>query len=302
MELALIPIVRMNHTIPPPTNKKLIMKNKYCQNLLKTPLVAFALATGIASAGTTETAAPAAPPAEDVISGVLSLSANSHFISYGNDVWKDGSSMSDLGFNPSLEFTFKLPAEGFSLILGTWWDVNSKGAPSIGGDIQEIDVWAGIGYSIDKFSITTTYQAWNYNRGTEEIIDVKLAYDCLLSPSLMFHNRIDEGNSGGANGTIMVLGLSHTIEAGPVSISFPVNFAAILGDNYYRATAPGSDSGYAYTSVGAQISYPLAFMGESYGKWSLNGGVTQYWTNGPVIPGNPTNNFLTYNFGLAASF
>ncbi|MES2923374.1 MAG: hypothetical protein V4819_17600 [Verrucomicrobiota bacterium] len=278
------------------------MKKKYCQNLIKTPLLAFALATGVATAGTTETVAPApVAPSEDLISGVLSLSANSHFVSYGNDVWKDGSSMSELGFNPSLEFTFKLPADGFSLILGTWWDVNDKGAPSIGGQIQEIDVWAGIGYTYDKFSITTTYQAWNYNRGTEQILDVKLAYACFLNPSLTFHNRLDEGGSGGADGTIAVLGVSHTLEAGPFSISFPANFAAIVSDNYYGGAA-GSDSGYAYTSVGAQASYPLAFMGESYGKWSLTGGLTQYWTNGPVIPGNPTNNFLTYNFGLTATF
>ena len=278
------------------------MKNKYCKNQINTSLLALALVTGTAFAGEEVKPAPMAPaPVEDVVSGVLSLSVNSHFISYGNDVWKDGSSMSDPGFNPSLEYTFKLPAEGFSLILGTWWDVNSKGAPTIGGDIQEIDVWAGIGYSIDKFSIATTYQAWNYNSGTEQILDVKLAYDCLLSPTLMFHNRLDEGNSGGADGTIVVLGLSHTIEAGPVSISFPVNFATMLGENYYDATA-GSDSGYAYTSLGVQASYPLAFMGEAYGKWSLSGGLTQYWTNGPVIPGNPTNNFLTYNVGLVASF
>lgn len=279
------------------------MKNKYCRNLINTPLLAFALATGVATAGTeTTTTAPVAPATEDVVSGVLSLSVNSHFISYGNDVWKDGSSMSDPGFNPSLEYTFQLPAEGFSLILGTWWDVNSKGAPSIGGDIQEIDVWAGLGYTIDKFSITTTYQAWNYAKGTEQILDVKLAYACFLNPSLMFHNRIDEGNSGGADGTIVVLGLSHSIEAGPVTISFPVNFATILGDNYYRATSPGSDAGYAYTSIAAQASYPLEFMGEAYGSWSLVGGLTQYWTNGTVIPGNPTNNFLTYNVGLTATF
>ncbi len=278
------------------------MKTKYSINRINASLIAITLATGTAFAGEVMTTAPMAPaPKDDVISGVLSLSANSHFISYGNDVWGDGSSMSDLGFNPSLEFTFALP-ENFSLILGTWWDVNSKGTPSIGGNIQEIDVWAGIGWSIDKFSITTTYQAWNFNSSTEQIIDVKLAYDCFLSPSLLFHNRIDEGGSGGANGTIVVAGISHSIEAGPLSISFPANFAASLGDNYHRATGAGSDSGYAYTSAGVQATYPLTFLGDTYGEWNLNGGLTYYWTNGPVAPNNPTNHFLTYNFGLAASF
>ncbi len=279
------------------------MKNKYCQNRIYASLVALTVTAGTMFAGETMAPVPlATAPAEGVISGVLSLSANSHFICYGNDIWQDGSSMSDLGFNPSLEFTFVLP-ENFSLVFGTWWDVNSKAAaPSIGGDIQEIDVWAGLGWSSDRFSIMTTYQAWNYAKGTEQILDVKLAYACFLSPSLLFHNRVAAGNSGGANGTIVVVGISHTVETGPFSISFPANFAAILGDNYYRASAPGSDSGYAYTSIGVQASYPLALMGDTYGDWALNGGVTLYWTNGSVIPGNPTNNFLTYNFGLLASF
>jgi len=273
------------------------MKNKYCKNRINASLIALTLSAGTAFAGEMTAPAPMVPaPADDVISGVLSLSANSHFISYGRDIWADGSSMSDLGFNPSLEFTFAVN-DSFSFFVGTWWDVNSKGAPSIGGNIQEIDVWGGVTYSIDKFSISTTYQAWNYAKSTEQILDVKLAYDTFLSPSLMFHNRVDGGAASGAEGTVLVLGLAYGVELGPVSISFPVNFATLLGGNYYYA---GADSGYAYTSLGAQASYPLAFMGSSYGDWSLNAGLTQYWTNANV--GNPANQFLTYNFGLSASF
>ena len=95
----------------------------------------------------------------------------------------------------------------------------------------------------------------------------------------------------------MVLGLAHEVEAGPVSISFPMTFGTLLGENYYYS---GADSGYAYTSLGAQAGYPLAFLGDSYGEWTLNAGLTQYWTNANV--GNPANNFMTYNFGLSASF
>lgn len=273
------------------------MKHKYCKNRIHVALVAITLSAGTALAGEMVAAAPLVPaPAEDIISGVLSLTANSHFILYGQDVWKDGSSMSELEFNPSLEFTIALPSN-FSLILGTWWDVTDKGSPSIGGNIQEIDVWAGVGYSIDKFSITTLYQSWNYSKSTEHILDVKLAYDAFLSPSLLFHNRIDGGAAAGAQGSVLVLGLAYDIKAGPVSISLPVNFGTLLGGNYYDA---GADSGYAYTSLGAQASYPLAFMREAYGDWSLNAGLTQYWTNANA--GNPANQFLTYNFGLSAAF
>lgn len=275
------------------------MKRKHCLNFIKLPIVAIALTAGTAIAGT-ETVAPApmAPAEDDCISGVLTLAGNSHFISYGRDVWGDGSHLGDLGFNPSLEFTFKLP-ENFALTAGTWWDVNSKGVSPIGAKIQEIDLWTGLAWTYDKFTIGATYQGWIYGGATEQIGDLKLSYDCLLSPSLTWHNRLTEGASGGDTGSVLVLGLSHTFELGPVSLSTPLNFATNLTDDY---NGIGSDSGYAYTSVGLQAAYPLEFLGDCYGEWSLISGLTYYWTNGSVIPGNPVNHFLTYNFGLSASF
>lgn len=281
------------------------MKRKHCLNFIKLPIVAIALTAGTAIAGTETVAAPApVAPAEDgCISAVLTLAANSHFISYGRDIWGDGSSMSDLAFNPSLEYSFDLPAD-FTLTLGTWWDVNSgkdTGVdPLIGGNIQEIDLWAGLSYSIDKFTVGVTYQAWIYAGTTEDILDVKLAYDTFLSPSLTFHNRLNE-NFGvyGDSGTVAVLGLSHTFELGPVSLSTPLNFAYNLNENF---NGLGSDDGYAYTSLGLQAAYPLEFLGDCYGEWSLLAGLTYYLTEDDVIPGNPTDEFLTYNFGLSASF
>lgn len=284
------------------------MKQKHRLNFINLPLIALALTAGTSFAGTETMAAPApVAPAEDgCISGALTLAGNSHFISYGKDVWADGSSMSSLGFNPSLEFTFKLP-ENFALTLGSWWDVNEKtptgAAPGIGGHLQEVDLWSGVSWTYDKFTIGTTYQAWIYGDSTEDILDVKIGYDCLLSPTLTWHNRLTEGASGGDTGSLLVLGLSHTFDVGPVALSTPVNFAANLTDDYNRVnSAGGSDTGYAYTSVGLQAAYPLEFLGDCYGEWSLVSGITYYWTTGSVIPVNPINHFLTYNFGLSASF
>jgi hypothetical protein len=279
------------------------MKRKHCLNFIKLPVIALALTAGTAIAGTETVAAPApVEPAEDgCISAVLTLAANSHFISYGNDVWNDGSSLSNLGFNPSLEFSIDLPAD-FTLTLGTWWDVNDgkdTGIDSaIGGNIQEIDLWTGLSYTIDKFTIGATYQAWIYGSRTEDIIDVKVAYDTFLSPSLTLHNRINEGASGGDNGSILVAGLSHTFELGPVSLSTPVNFAYNFDSGFH---GPTSDNGYGYTSVGLQAAYPLEFLGDCYGEWSLISGLTYYWTDTDFTL-DDQNKFLTYNFGLSASF
>lgn len=277
------------------------MKIKYSRNLIKAPLIALALATGAATAGTTETTttAPAAPPAEDVVSGVLKLDFNSHFVSYGADVWGDGASMSDMGFNPMLELSFALPA-GFTTTLGTWWDVNSKGNSPIGGQMQEIDVWAGVAYTYEKFTVGVTFQDWIYNDATEEILDVKFAYDTFLNPSLTVHNRLGAGGSGGDEGTILVLGLGHDIEAGPVTISFPVNVAYFCSDDFH---AGSTDDGFGYVSLGVGAALPLSpYIGDAAGDWTLSAGLTYYFTDEDVV-GNPDeDDFLTSTIGLSLAF
>ncbi len=307
------------------------MKNKYLRSLIQTPIVAFAMAAGAAHAGEPEmmTTAPAPSPVEDIVSGVLKLDFNSHFISYGADVWGDGSSMSDPTFNPMIELAFALPND-FTFTLGTWWDVNSKIDSSIGGRIQEVDVWAGLSYTYDKFTVGLTYQAWMYGSDTEDILDLKFAYDTFLSPSLTIHQRLDQGAAVGDEGTVIVLGLSHTIEAGPMSISFPINIAYFPTDGYHQnpvaATPfvpavppsfgdPGSpaipaaaaieeaDSGFGYVSVGVAASLPLTpYIGEAFGDWALNGHLTYYFTDDDVIPNNPKDNSLTAGIGLSLAF
>lgn len=281
------------------------MKNKYCSKFVSAPVIVFALATGIASAGVTETVSAPAPVAEDVISGVLKLDFNSHFVSYGLDVWGDGSSLSDPTFNPMLELAFALPAD-LTFTLGTWWDMNSKQDSPIGGRLQEVDVWTGLSYSYEKFTVGVTYQAWMYGSATENILDVKFAYDTFLSPSLTVHNRLGVGAAGsfpggvfssGDEGTVLLLGLSHSVEAGPVAISFPLNIAYFMSDDFH---AVGADDGFGYASLGVAASLPLPAL-SAYGDWSLNGGLTYFLTDDDVIP-NPQDSFLTASLGLAVSF
>jgi hypothetical protein len=306
------------------------MKNKYHRTILQSVVLATALTSSVAYAGTAEETAPVAPaPVEDVISGVLKLDFNTHFISYGSDVWGDGSSMSDPTFNPMVELAFALPAD-LTLTLGTWWDVNSKIDSAIGGRIQEVDVWTGLSYSIDKLTISATYQAWMYGSDTENILDVKFAYDTFLSPSLTIHQRLNQGAAVGDEGTILLVGLSHSIEAGPVTVSFPVNIAYFATEGFHQNAVaalpatpavppalgvPGipampavpaiaeADDGLGYLSIGVAAALPLnPYIGDAYGDWTLNGGLTYYITDDGVIPNNPQDSFLTANLGLALSF
>jgi hypothetical protein len=290
------------------------MKKNHSCNRFVSSMIALALVGGIANAGTEESKLSPAPTVssdEDLISGVLNLDFNSHFISYGNDVWQDGTNLSEPTFNPSLEIALKLPAE-FTFTVGTWWDVNSKrggDSSAIGGRIQEIDVWAGLAYAIGDFSIKTTYQAWNYASDTEAVIDVAFAYDCFLSPSLTVHNRIDVGAAGsggfytpfspGDEGTVLVGAISYSVDAGPVTFSFPFNIAYFCSDDYH---AVGADDGFGFGSISANASMPLAFIADSYGDWSIHAGLTYYVTDQDVIPNNPKGDFLTANVGLTVAF
>lgn len=281
------------------------MKTSVKASLLKSAILASVLGTAASHAGDPvpmTTPAPTITEEEDNFSGTLSLDLNSHFVSYGFDVWGDGNDLEGGTFNPALELTWGLPAN-FSLILGTWWDVNGKVPSAIGGKLQEIDVWAGLGYSVGDLSITALYQNWIYGSANEQIVDLKFAYDCFLSPSIVIHNRVDPGASGGSNGTIIVAGVSHSIDAGPVSFSFPLNVAYFLDDDFHPAS---TDSGLGYGSLGINATLPLTFLGDSRGEWNLHGGFTYYVTDSDVVAnsdaGRPDNEFLTANIGIGCAF
>lgn len=268
----------------------------FLKSVLSASLLVSATALGGDPVPTTATITPA--PAESKFSGTLNLDYNTHFISYGFDVWADGNDLDAGTFNPSLELTWALPGN-FSAIIGTWWDVNGNAFSSIGGNIQEIDVWGGIGYSYGDFSITTLYQGWIYGSETEEILDIKLAYDTFLSPSLTIHNRLDPGASGGNNGTVLVLGLSHSVELGPVEVSFPFNIAYFLEDDFHPTS---TDNGFGYGSLGVTATLPLSFISEEYGAWNIHAGLTYYLTSDDVV-GNPVaSDFFTANIGVGCSF
>ncbi len=286
------------------------MKNKYHRTLVQSAVLSAALGGTAVFAGPVEMApAPAPMETPDVVSGSFNLDFYSHFFSYGNDVWNDGDDAFGMGLYPSAELNLALPA-GFTATAGIWAEIHDKPgtATSIGGDIQEVDLYYGLSYTYDKFTVGVTYQNWFYGSDTEDILDVAFSYDCFLSPSLTFHNRLSPGaarnlaaGATGDDGTIVVLGLEHGVEAGPVSISFPFSLAYFMDDGFHSNTA---DSGVGYGSIGIQASLPLnTVIGDAYGDWSLNAGVTYYITDEDVITINPDeDSFLVTNIGLSLSF
>lgn len=259
-------------------------------------LSAAALACGVfanaASAGTYSKPVVAMEEEESspVVTGSLSLMVNTHFISYGFDVWGAGSSWSEPIFNPAIELNFDL-GSGWTFILGTWWDVNDNAESSIGNSIQEVDVYAGFGYDAGPVNFTLLYQEWLYASQSERIVDLIIGFDAPFSPYLLIHGRVDGENL--KTGIVGVIGGSYDFEVGPVSFGTPVA-VAFATDGFH-----GGDSGFAYASAGLSASVPVPFLP---GDWSLDSAVTYYHTNDSVIPTNPEDNFVTGSIGLSLAF
>jgi len=239
---------------------------------------------------------PTATAPASAVSGSLSFDVNTHFISYGLDVWGAGNNWSDGLFNPSLELAWAV-SDSTSIVLGTWWDINDNAVSDIGGRIQEIDVWTGISHDFGGWSATLLYQAWMFGGGTEQIVDLILGLDAPFSPSLTIHGRLDEGASGGDTGVVGVLGADlWSGELGAVSVGLPLA-AAFATDGFH-----GGDGGFAYASGGISVSTPLDFIRPEFGAWDLHAGVTAYYTDNAVIPSNPDDFFVTGSIGVGVSF
>jgi len=228
------------------------------------------------------------------VSGTVAFDFNTHFVSYGVDVWGPGSDWKDALFNPLINFDIDLGG-GWTTSLGTWWDVNNNVPSAIGGSIQEVDVWAGLGYSSGKWGFSLTYQEWYYAADVERILDFGVSYDGFLSPSVTFHGRV-EGNGAQDTGLATVIGISEGIDFDGWSLSFP----AAIG--LFTTDFQGGQGGFGFFSVGAQASWPINFLGEGYGDWSFNAGLTFYHTDKDVIPGNTDADFITGNFGVSMNF
>ena len=239
----------------------------------------------------------------DKVTTSISLDINSHFMSYGLNVW--GAATEDIGdeflFQPSVNFDFAT-SDNTGIYTGIWADVNNIGpqaTTTIGSSVQEIDVWLGGYITINDFTFDLNYQAWMYASEMEGIIDFTVSYDTMFSPYVKFHNRIETvGGLGQQTGTIAEFGgtlYEFSPDSYDVSFSFPAGIGAALSDFHVD-----DESGYAYSFVGANFTYPLP-ISKAYGAWDFHGGLTYFDTDDDVT-GNAESGYLTSNFGIGISF
>jgi hypothetical protein len=260
-----------------------------------TATAVISLGTSAASAGTTSSGKSPAPvaPAPEVpfVTGNLTVNYNSHFISYGQDIWAAGNSWEDALVNPSLELAFNLGG-GWQFYVNTWWDINDNAPTTIGKYIQEVDVGAGFYYTMDKFKFQLGYGSWNYAEQTEHVIDAKVSYsDGLFNPFVLLHGRPAIGSNIPLDtGLVGQIGIAPGKTFGAVSLSLPIT-VSFDTDGFH-----GGDGGFAYVSAGPSASIALSK------HISMNLAVTYYHTQSGVFPTNPDSDFVTGTAGFTVAF
>jgi hypothetical protein len=249
--------------------------------------------------------ASTAAMAAEKVSAEVGASYNTHFISYGADVWGGGT---DFYGDRSTTFVWGSvtvqATDALSFNLGAWADVNNNTTSAIGGELQEVDVWFGGKVAIGKATVGATYQSWNYAGDVEEIIDLSLGFDdsgilpIALNPGLIWHFRTS-GNGTQETGSAVVVSVGPSFKlTDTLSLTIPAGVGFFLDDGFQG----GTEDGYAYSYIGGSLGIPITFIPAAYGSWALNFDLIAYFTDSDAIPNNPEENFVTGSVGLKLTF
>lgn len=257
----------------------------------------------LAGAAMTTFAATAAS-ADDKVSGDAGISYNSHFVSYGTDVWGGGdkffgdNSTTFAYGNVYLQATDELQIYG-----GVWADINSNVPSAIGGKLQEIDLTIGAAYALGPVTLGAAYGSWNYAGDTEEVVDLSIGFNdsdlmpIAFNPKFTYHMRVG-ANGGQGYGSALVFSVAPSFtldEDCGITLAIPAGVAFFFNDF-------AADDGYGYSYVGGSLGVPLSFIPSDYGTWSVNFDVTGYFTSDKALPWNPKENFVTGSVGLKLAF
>ncbi|MEP6667507.1 MAG: hypothetical protein ABJF10_00055 [Chthoniobacter sp.] len=223
---------------------------------------------------------------ESCITGDIGVTLVSAYISRGLVLENQG-----VIAQPYLDLYFKLyEGTGFinkvTLNLGLWSSIHSHpqpdGSTSTTRNWYEFDYTPGIAITFAKnFTFTASYFEFDSpadSFDTARSLNFNLAYDdtdllgkFALHPHVTYLREITApGVAGlGPNGNYYEAGIAPGFAAGPVAITFPITVG--LGSEGFYA----SDT-FGYVAGGCQLSIPLSFIPECYGKWTFSGGYTYY--------------------------
>ena len=313
------------------------MKNTICA------LAALALApVPSVMAGTTTVDKNPKNPIETVkescITGDLGVNFVTQYVSRGVVLENQG-----VIAQPYADLYFKLyEGDGFlnkvSLNLGLWSSIHSRGTDSgavSGGhpggtrDWYEFDYTIGLAMTFAKnWTFTPSFYAFlSPNDGFSDFygINLNLAYNdsawwgdsgFALNPSVTVLFEVqNKAGTGADEGVYYEIALNPTKTFGPVTISLPLK-AGFGSDDFYGSLNPSTgaiqDESFGYFSAGLNVAYPLKFIPECFGAWTLNANATFYYLGdgtsdfntaargGSVRDGNDTE--WVFGGGLAITF
>jgi len=241
------------------------------------------------------------------VTGDIGYSINSHFVSYGLDVWGGsgdffgGRSTSFIYGDVYVPLTPEL-----TWSVNAWTDVNSNVPSAIGGSLQELDIGTGFTYNFGAVTAGIAYGAWVYAGDVEEIVDFSLAFndtgwiipDFSFAPKITWHYRAS-GNGAQSVGSAVVLSVGPSFPLGSgFTLGVPAGVAFFTTDTFQG----GTEGGFGYAYFGGSLGVPLSFLPESFGAWSANFDLIAYFTNSSAIPGNPEADFVTGSFNIKMTF
>jgi len=166
----------------------------------------------------------------------------------------------------------------------------SGGVATQPGIWYEADIYAGLSFSIDKFTAGLTWTAYtspNNAFGTTQEIALSASYDDSdlwgdkfggLQPgatiAFEFEGGADGNAMGGDKGVYLELGIEPAFEVVPdtLTISVPVTLGLSI-DDYYEDPVSGDDETFGYLDIGVVGTVPLKFMPKQFGTWELSAGV-----------------------------
>ncbi len=238
---------------------------------------------------------------ESCITGDLGVNFVSQYISRGVVLENQ-----DVIAQPYADLYFKLyEGDGFlnkvSLNLGLWSSIHSKGTDhgAIGGGSTGTQSWYEFDYTVGlamtfakNWTLTPSFYAFlSPNDGFSDFygLNLNLAYNdselwgngFALNPyvTVLFELQ-NKAGTGSGEGVYYEVGVTPTKTFGPVTLSLPIK-AGFGSNDFYGSLNPATGSidneAFGYVSAGLNAAYPLKFIPECYGTWTVNANVTYYY-------------------------
>jgi hypothetical protein len=194
-------------------------------------------------------------------------------------------------FQPSATVTAKLYESedllrSLDVFASIWNSIQSDTSPGANSNKPwfQTNYVAGVSAGLpENFSLDTFVVFYTFPSGTIQPVselDLQLSYDdtkvmedaglFALKPYALYAIELEDSN--GAEGQYLELGLKPSVvvmesEDYPVTLAVPIRNG--LGLSHYY----GGETVWGFTSVGVEVSMPLAMVPVEYGAWRLVGGV-----------------------------